>query len=306
MKMKTYMNAHLTRIVAAAVLPLAVAGCGVRDIEFDACGQIDATDVTVSAESGGMILSLDIEEGDRLVAGQRLGAIDSMQIWLQRQELQKRKDGALARIVDIDRQLAPSLAQLDGLRRDHERFASLLSKDAGTRKQLDDNESQIAVLEGQIAAQRQSYAQQNDATMAEIGTYEVQMAQRDDQLRKCRISAPVSGRVLAKYAEAGETVTSGTPLFRVADMDRVYVRAYFSTSQLASLAVGDNVTVIPDDGTSSPKEYEGTVTWISDEAEFTPKNIQTRDERADLVYAVKVALKSDGNLRLGMYAYVRK
>ena len=202
--------------------------------------------------------------------------------------------------------LSITYTQLESLRKDHERFASLLSKDAGTRKQLDDNESQIAVLEGQIAAQKQTYAQQNDATMAEIGTYEVQMAQRDDQLKKCRISAPVSGKVLAKYAEAGESVTSGKPLFRMADMDRVYVRAYFSTSQLASLAVGDKVTVIPDDGTDSPKEYEGTVTWISDEAEFTPKNIQTRDERADLVYAVKVSLKNDGNLRLGMYAYVRK
>ena len=300
------MNMYLKRIVAAAAMFFAIAGCGSREIEFDACGQIDATDVTVSAESGGMILSLDIEEGDRLVEGQRLGAIDSAQIWLQRQELQKRKEGALARLVDIDRQLAPSIAQLESLRKDHERFASLLSKDAGTRKQLDDNESQIAVLEGQIAAQKQTYAQQNDATMAEIGTYEVQMAQRDDQLKKCRITAPVSGKVLAKYAEAGESVTSGKPLFRMADMDRVYVRAYFSTSQLASLAVGDKVTVIPDDGTDSPKEYEGTVTWISDEAEFTPKNIQTRDERADLVYAVKVSLKNDGNLRLGMYAYVRK
>ena len=287
-------------------MPLVAAGCGSRDIEFDACGQIDATDVTVSAESSGRILSLDLEEGDRIVEGQFLGAIDSLQIWLQKQELQERKAGARARIVDIDRQVAPSLSQLENLRKDHERYASLLSKDAGTRKQLEDNESQIAVLEGQIDAQKQTYGQNNDATKAEIGMYDVQIAQREDQLRKCRIVSPVSGTVLAKYAEAGETVASGKPLFKVADMDRVYVRAYFSTAQLSSLAVGDKVTVIPDDGTPSPKEYEGTVTWISDEAEFTPKNIQTRDERADMVYAVKVALENDGNLRLGMYAYIRK
>ncbi len=287
-------------------MPLVAAGCGSRDIEFDACGQIDATDVTVSAESSGRILSLDLEEGDRIVEGQFLGAIDSLQIWLQKQELQERKAGARARIVDIDRQVAPSLSQLENLRKDHERYASLLSKDAGTRKQLEDNESQIAVLEGQIDAQKQTYGQNNDATKAEIGMYDVQIAQREDQLRKCRIVSPVSGTVLAKYAEAGETVASGKPLFKVADMDRVYVRAYFSTAQLSSLAVGDKVTVIPDDGTPSPKEYEGIVTWISDEAEFTPKNIQTRDERADMVYAVKVALENDGNLRLGMYAYIRK
>lgn len=293
-------------MIAAAVLPIMAAGCGSRDIEFDACGQIDATDVTVSAESSGRILSLGIEEGDKIVAGQLLGAIDSVQIWLQKKELQERKEGARSRIVDIGKQIAPSVSQLENLKKDHGRFVSLLSKDAGTRKQLDDNESQIAVLEGQIAAQKQTYEQNNDATMSEIGMYDVQIAQREDQLRKCRITAPVSGTVLTKYAEAGETVVSGKPLFKVADMDRVFVRAYFTTAQLASLSVGDKVTVIPDDGTASPKEYEGTVTWISDEAEFTPKNIQTRDERADLVYAVKVSLVNDGNLRLGMYAYVRK
>ena len=293
-------------MIAAAVLPVLAAGCGSREIEYDACGQIDATDVTVSAESSGRILSLDIEEGDRLSAGQMLGAIDSVQIWLQKKELQERKAGARSRIVDIDKQIAPSVSQLENLRKDHGRFVSLLSKDAGTRKQLDDNESQIAVLEGQIEAQRQTYEQNNDATLSEIGMYDVQIAQREDQLRKCRIAAPVNGTVLTKYAEAGETVVSGKPLFKIADMDRVYVRAYFTTAQLSSLSVGDKVTVIPDDGTASPKQYEGTVTWISDEAEFTPKNIQTRDERADLVYAVKVSLVNDGNLRLGMYAYIRK
>lgn len=286
-------------------MPLLAAGCGNREIEFDACGQIDATDVTVSAESSGRILSLDIEEGDRLTAGQMLGAIDSAQIWLQKKELQERKEGAKARIVDIESQIAPSMAQLENLRKDHERFAALLSKDAGTRKQLEDNESQIAVLEGQIAAQRQTYGQNNDATMSEIGMYDVQIAQREDQLSKCRIMSPINGTVLTKYAEAGETVVSGKALFKIADMDRLFVRAYFTTAQLASLAVGDKVTVIPDDGTNSPKEYEGTVTWISDEAEFTPKNIQTRDERADMVYAMKVSIENDGNLRLGMYAYVK-
>ena len=296
----------LRKMIAAAVLPVLAAGCGSREIEYDACGQIDATDVTVSAESSGRILSLDIEEGDRLSAGQMLGAIDSVQIWLQKKELQERKAGARSRIVDIDKQIAPSVSQLENLRKDHGRFVSLLSKDAGTRKQLDDNESQIAVLEGQIEAQRQTYEQNNDATLSEIGMYDVQIAQREDQLCKCRIVAPVSGTVLTKYAEAGETVVSGKPLFKIADMDRVYVRAYFTTAQLSSLSVGDRVTVIPDDGTASPKQYEGTVTWISDEAEFTPKNIQTRDERADLVYAVKVSLANDGNLRLGMYAYIRK
>ena len=135
--------------------------------------------------------------------------------------------------------------------------------------------------------------------------YDVQIAQKEDMLRKCRIVSPISGTVLTRYVEEGETVTSGKPLFKIADMDNIYVRAYFTTSQLAGLALGDKVKVFPDDGTSDMKEYEGTVTWISDQAEFTPKNIQTRDERADLVYAVKIALKNDGTVRLGMYAYIK-
>ena len=132
----------------------------------------------------------------------------------------------------------------------------------------------------------------------------MQIAQSEDMLEKCRIKSPIAGTVLTKYAEAGEMVTTGKPLFKVADMDDLYVRAYFTTAQLSKLELGDSVTVIPDDGTREPDRYEGKVTWISDEAEFTPKNIQTRDERADLVYAVKIAVRNDGRLKLGMYAYI--
>ena len=289
------------RMIAAAVLPIMAAGCGNRDIEFDACGQIDATDVTVSAESSGRILSLGIEEGDKIVAGQLLGAIDSVQIWLQKKELQERKEGARSRIVDIGKQIAPSVSQLENLKKDHGRFVSLLSKDAGTRKQLDDNESQIAVLEGQIAAQKQTYEQNNDATMSEIGMYDVQIAQREDQLRKCRITAPVSGTVLTKYAEAGEFTSAGKPLFKVADLDRVYLRAYVTSARLSEIRLGQQVRVFSDYGSGHVREYPGTVTWISDRSEFTPKNIQTADERKNLVYAVKVAVDNDGLVKLGMY-----
>ncbi|MGN1211694.1 MAG: HlyD family secretion protein [Candidatus Cryptobacteroides sp.] len=296
-------NIRLYLICAAAAATFTACN---HDISFDACGQIDAVQVTVSAENSGRILALDVEEGQVLGRNERVGAIDSIQTWLQIRELNQRMEGAQARIIDIDKQMAPQRSQLESLGNDLKRFSALLESNAGTRKQVEDISSQIAVLKGQMDAQKQTWERNNEATKAEIATYKVQAAQREDMLSKCRIVSPVAGRVLTKYAEEGECVTSGKPLFKIADMDHVFVRAYFTSEQLGSLKIGDILTVIPDDGTPSPKEYEGVLTWISDQAEFTPKNIQTRNERADLVYAVKVGVKNDGRLRLGMYAYVRK
>ena len=281
-----------------------MAGCNGKTPDFDACGQIDATEVTVSAESNGRIVKLDIEEGDRLSKGECRGHIDTVQISLQRDELVLRRKSAEIKRVDIECQTEAQYARLANLETDLKRFRDLLAKDAGTRKQVDDIEAEIAVLKGQIAAAEQNYRQNNENIDSETNTIDVQIAQTEDMLEKCRIKSPIAGTVLTKYAEAGEMVTTGKPLFKVADMDDLYVRAYFTTAQLSKLELGDSVTVIPDDGTREPDRYEGKVTWISDEAEFTPKNIQTRDERADLVYAVKIAVRNDGRLKLGMYAYI--
>lgn len=287
------------------VLPLLFTGCGDIDDDFDACGQIEAVDVIVSAESNGKIISLDVPEGSVLEQGECVGAIDSMQIYLQKMELADRKRNATSRIVDIDKQLAPQKSRLENLIVDKERYENLLAKDAGTQKQVDDIEFQIAVSKGEIEAQAQTYKNNNSGVESELAMYDVQIAQKEDMLRKCRIVSPVAGTVLTRYVEEGETVTSGKPIFRIADMDDVYVRAYFSTSQLACLKTGSKVKVYPDDGSDRLKEYEGTVTWISEQAEFTPKNIQTRDDRADLVYAAKISVANDGYLKLGMYAYVK-
>lgn len=289
-------------VVSAAVL---AQGCK-HELSFDACGQIEATQVTVSAESNGRILSLDIQEGDRVSEGQIAGAIDSVQTLLQIQELKQRMEGARSRLVDIKRQSEPNRSQLASLEKDLARFSNLLESNAATQKQVDDLKDKIALLKAQNAAQIQSWEHGNAGVDSEIGTYQIQIAQREDQLAKCRITAPSNGIVLTKYAEKGESVTVGKPLFKLADMDNVYVRAYFTTAQLSGVKLGDSVTVIPDDGSESPKEYQGRISSISSQAEFTPKNIQTRDERADMVYAVKVAVPNDGTLRLGMYAYIRK
>lgn len=292
-------------ILVIAALAATLSACR-HDVEFDACGQIDAEQVTVSAEAAGRIISLDLKEGDALAAGQMIGAVDSVQTALQISELEQRRDGARSRLIDIAAQQAPQKQQLASLENDYRRFSALLKSDAATQKQVDDISSQIDILKSQMAAQKQTWERNNSSVQSEISTYEIQLAQKRDQLAKCRICSPVSGTVLTKYANEGESVTVGKPLFKLADLSDIYVRAYFTTSQLASLKLGDTLTVIPDDGSANPEEYSGRLIWISSQAEFTPKNIQTRDERADLVYAVKVSVPNDGSIRLGMYAYVRK
>ena len=291
------------RIAAAAVLLTTVA-CHEREREFDACGQVDATEVVVSAENSGKIMWLNVDEGDRLEKGELVGYLDTVPTFLQKWELEERKEGAKTKVVDIERQLRAQYANLENLKTDYERYRTLLSKDAGTQKQVDDLAAQIKIAESDIAAQRQTYEKNNGNIRKEMDVYDVQVAQKADLLKKCYVTSPINGTVLTKYAEEGETVTSGKSLFKIANLDDVFVRAYFSTKQLSDIKLGDKVKVVAEDGTDNPRTYEGVIRWISDEAEFTPKNIQTKDEQADLVYATKVAVKNDGFLRIGMYAYV--
>lgn len=291
------------RIAATAVLLTTVA-CHEREREFDACGQVDATEVVVSAENSGKIMWLNVDEGDRLEKGELVGFLDTVPTFLQKRELEERKEGAKTKVVDIERQLRAQYANLENLKTDYERYRTLLSKDAGTQKQVDDLAAQIKIAESDIAAQRQTYEKNNGNIRKEMDVYDVQVAQKADLLKKCYVTSPINGTVLTKYAEEGETVTSGKSLFKIANLDDVFVRAYFSTKQLSDIKLGDKVKVVAEDGTDNPRTYEGVIRWISDEAEFTPKNIQTKDEQADLVYATKVAVKNDGFLRIGMYAYV--
>ena len=193
-------------ILVIAALAATLSACR-HDVEFDACGQIDAEQVTVSAEAAGRIISLDLKEGDALVAGQMVGAVDSVQTALQISELEQRRDGARSRLIDIAAQQAPQKQQLASLENDYRRFSALLKSDAATQKQVDDISSQIDILKSQIAAQKQTWERNNSSVQSEISTYEIQLAQKRDQLAKCRICSPVSGTVLTKYADEGESVT---------------------------------------------------------------------------------------------------
>ena len=286
------------------LLLLLCGACTDKSGEFDACGQVEATEVMVSAESNGRIVRLDLTEGDRPRKGMVVGVIDSVQTFLQKQELLRKKANARTKQVDIRRQLASQYERLNNLRVDYERYRILEAKDAGTRKQVEDLASQIAVAEREIAAQKQTYERNNAGIKEELDLYDVQIAEKEDLLAKCRIVAPIDGVVLTKFAEAGEMATAGKSLFKMADMNQVYVRAYLTTPQLSEVKLGDSLRVTIDDGTKKQRSYTGKLIWIADEMEFTPKNIQTKDERADLVYAVKIALRNDGYLKLGMYAFV--
>lgn len=288
-------------LCGAAVVMCSVAGCKGSLGDYDAEGYFESTEITVSAEANGRILFFDVEEGERVRADSLLGCIDTVQLYLTKLQLEKTAESVLNSRPDVSSRIQAMEEQLKSLGFERERLARLLADGAATRKQMDDLDAQIAVLKKQLSAQEQalnSSVRSIDAQSAGIG---MQIAQVEDQLSKCRISSPVDGTVLTKYAEAGEFMAAGRPLFKVADMDRVYLRAYLTSGQLADVRLGQQVMVYSDYGGDSVKEYQGTVTWISDQSEFTPKNIQTRDERENLVYAIKVAVKNDGFIKLGMY-----
>ena len=288
-------------LCGAAVVMCSVAGCKGSLGDYDAEGYFESTEITVSAEANGRILFFDVEEGERVRADSLLGCIDTVQLYLTKLQLEKTAESVLNSRPDVSSRIQAMEEQLKSLGFERERLARLLADGAATRKQMDDLDAQIAVLKKQLSAQElalNSSVRSIEAQSAGIG---MQIAQVEDQLSKCRISSPVDGTVLTKYAEAGEFMAAGRPLFKVADMDRVYLRAYLTSGQLADVRLGQQVMVYSDYGGDSVKEYQGTVTWISDQSEFTPKNIQTRDERENLVYAIKVAVKNDGFIKLGMY-----
>ena len=283
--------------VAAMVLT----GCNANRSGYDAEGYFESTEVTISAESSGKILYFNAEEGADVEAGTLLGCIDTVQLYLTRMQLAKSAESVLKNRPDIAKQVQAMKEQLKTLEREKDRVARLLADGAATQKQMDDIESQIAVMEVQLDAQETALENSVSSLDAQSSSIGMQIAQIDDKLAKCRISSPVSGTVLTKYAEAGEFVAAGRPLFKVADLDRVYLRAYVTSAQLSEIKIGQQVKVYSDYGKGYSKEYPGTVTWISSQSEFTPKNIQTDDERRNLVYAIKVAVGNDGLIKLGMY-----
>lgn len=280
---------------------IVITACNGNNKDFDVTGAFESTEIIVSSEANGKIMELNLQEGDRLEAGALLGYVDSMQLYLRKKQLEAGLRSVDIRKPDIRKQIASLEQQIAVASSEQQRMENLVKAKAGNQKQVDDIANNIKVLRKQLDAQYSTLHKTTGASDAEAEGIVYQIMQLDDQLLKSRIVNPQSGTVLVKYAEAGEVTAPGKPLYKIADTDLLYLRAYPTADQLTQLKLGQSVRVFADFGEDERREYPGTITWISEKSEFTPKGIQTKDERANLVYAVKIAVKNDGYLKIGQY-----
>jgi len=273
-------------------------------MKYDATGVFEATEVTLSARGQGEIVSLVCEEGDDVSASQSLGQIDTVMLSLQKKALLANVSATEARRLDVSAQVASLRQQLSNLEQEKARFGRLLQKGAASQKQVDDIDHQLAVVKTQLKALNDQVSSSNRSLGSQSSALSAQVEQLQKQIHDCAITSPISGVILQKYAEQGEYAAPGKPLLKIGDLHNIRLRAYVTAPQLTELKLGQQVKVYADLGEDDQREYTGTLTWISDKAEFTPKTIQTRDERANLVYAVKISVENDGFIKLGMYGNV--
>ena len=294
----------MKQIATIAILVMLFTSCANNETKFDATGTFEATEITVSAEAVGRVLSLDITEGAQVEAHTPVGVIDSVQLYLQKLQLLKSITSVESNRPSINKQVAAIRAQIANQKVEQQRIQNLLKSNAATPKQLDDINASITVLQQQLGAQQASLTNSISSINAQSSAMEIQVAQLTDRLNKCIIQSPITGIVLAQYIEAGELATTGKPLFKVANLNSVYLKAYITSSQLADIKLGQQVDVTATFGGDKNRAYKGTITWIADKSEFTPKSIQTKDDRANQVYALKIAVQNDGYIKLGMYGEV--
>ena len=286
-------------------MALLLTACDNKTKEYDATGTFEATETTVFAEQSGALLIFGVSEGDKLVQGQEIGLVDTTQIWLKMKQLGAAKQVYQSQKPDMQKQIAATRQQLAKAQQEQRRYKELEADGAAPSKMLDDATSQVQVLQRQLDAQVSSLNTQLSTLNSQMAATDVQVSQLRDQLRRCHVVSPIGGTVLEKYVEQGEFVTTGKPLLKLADTEHMFIRAYVTSAQLQSVKVGQKVRVFADYGDGQKKEYEGSVSWISSRSEFTPKTILTDNERADLVYAVKIAIKNDGYAKIGMYGEVK-
>lgn len=296
----------MNRLTCIALLSVAfLSACSGDSSNTDASGTFEAIETIVSADASGTIKAFTAEEGTELKAGQMIGYIDSTQLYLKKQQLLAQITAVLGKRPNVGAQIAALQEQLKQAEREQQRIANLVKADAATKKQLDDANAQVAIVQKQIAAQESSLGITTSGLTGETLPLSVQIRQTNDLLAKCRIVNPVNGTVLVKYAEANEMTTTGKPLYKIADLSTIRLRAYVTSDQFSQIRLNQQVTVLVDAADGKSSTYTGVIEWISDKAEFTPKTIQTKDERANLVYAIKVRVKNDGQLKIGMYGEVK-
>jgi len=289
------------------ILPVIVtfAACTYQKGNYEASGVFEATEIIVSAQASGQIMQFDLTEGQTLAAFQTVGSIDTVQLHLKKEQLLASMKAAGSRSYNVALQIASLKQQIVKQETELARFQNLQKANAATQKQVDDIQSSIDVLQKQLAAQTETLQKGNSSLSSEITALHIQVQQIEDLIAKSIISSPISGTVLAKYAERGELAGQGRALFKIADMEHIHLRVYITADQLSQLKLNQEVAVFTDFGKKEMREYEGLITWISDKAEFTPRTILTKNERTNLVYAVKVAVKNDGYLKIGMYGEIR-
>ncbi len=289
-------------VIAASTL---MVSCGNNDAEYDASGVFETTEIIVSAKAQGELVQFNVEEGQKVEAGKTVGLIDTKQLSIKKQQLESNRQANDNKKLNLEAQVASLKQQIANTRKEKARFEALVKDNAGTQKQVDDLQYQINVLERQLAATVEQINSANTSIASNSQSIANQISGVDEQMNDAAVKSPITGTVLTKYAEQGEYAAPGRALFRVANVADMKLRAYVTADQVTALKIGQKVTVYADEGKDGRKSYEGIVSWISSEAEFTPKTIQTRDERSNLVYAVKIAVKNDGAIKRGMYGDVK-
>ena len=286
-------------------LVLFATACGHKKGNYDASGTFEATETVVSAQANGQIEAFNVIEGQQLTANAEVGYIDTIQLYLKKEQLLANMKAVDSRSYNVALQIASINQQISKQETELARFKNLAKSNAATQKQVDDIQASIDLLQRQLAAQTETLQNNNSSVSSEAKGLAIQVEQVEDLIRKSIIFSPIDGTVLAKYAEIGEIAVQGRALFKVADVNNLFLRAYFTADQLNKLKLNQELRVFADFGKKEMREYKGTIAWISDKAEFTPRTILTKDERANLVYAVKIAVKNDGYLKIGMYGEVK-
>jgi HlyD family secretion protein len=296
---------QIRTIVIAVICSVLITACNNNKNTFDASGSFEAEETIISAEATGIIKELKIEEGQVLKVGEIIGYIDSTQLYLKKEQLEAQTNALLSKKPNVSIQLAALQEQLQTAEKERKRIINLVKGDAATTKQLDDINANINVIKKQIIAQKSTLDISSEGINKEVTPLFIQVQQLNDQLKKCIIVNPINGTVLTKYAIKNEMAFTGKAIYKIADLSTIILRAYISGNQLANVKLNQKVSVFTDDGKDGFKEINGSIIWINDKSEFTPKTIQTKEERANMVYAIKVKVVNDGSYKIGMYGEIK-
>jgi HlyD family secretion protein len=301
---KKQKEGYKSRLMATKSLFLVIIVCFISCInnnhDADAYGVFEATEIIVSSENNGKLLSFHVSEGQTYQKGEEIGCIDTFQLHLQIQQLESTIRATLASRPDIPSQLNTLQSKLQTLEKERARITTLVEANAATTKQLDDVNAEIEITRSQIAATKSTLNTQSSAILENVEAMRFQLLQLEDAMEKCKIKAPITGTVLKKYIEPNELAFQGKPLFKIADITNMFIKVYVTEDMLSSIKLGQKAEIHIDMEDMQSKSYTGTVQWISAKAEFTPKMIQTKNERVNMVYAVKIAFSNDGSAKIGM------